>query len=184
MKEQQIPPFSADNPHKLATKTIHPVFRLFNLLMDSAAWVSVAIMLTVVLLQVVFREIGSPLVWTEEASRFLFMWMVFLGMAIGFRNVESARVTIFVKLFKPICGIVSVTVYTAFSCGFFLLMLYTGYQMVAQQILFTEMASGFPLPMWVVGIIYPVAAIFAIICLIQSLLYAWDKVEVRQGEKS
>lgn len=184
MKEQQISPFSTEHTEIPATKTVHPVFRFFNLLMDSAAWISVAVMLAVVLLQVFFREIGSPLVWTEEASRFLFMWMVFLGMAIGFRNVESARVTIFVKLCKPLCGIISVVIYTVFSCGFFLLMLYTGYQMVEQQALFTEMASGFPLPMWVVGIIYPTAAIFGVICLIQSLLYAWDKVEVRQGERS
>lgn len=165
-------------------KRIHPVFRFLNCIMDSAAWISVAVMLAVVLLQVFFREIGSPLVWTEEASRFLFMWMVFLGMAIGFRNVESARVTLFVKLFRPLCGIVSVFIYTAFSCGFFLLMLYTGWQMVAQQIMFTEMASGFPLPMWIVGIIYPVAAVFGILCLIQSLLYAWDKVAIRRGESS
>lgn len=184
MKEQQISPFNAEHPEKPATKAVPPVFRFFNLLMDTAAWVSVAVMLTVVLLQVFFREIGSPLVWTEEASRFLFMWMVFLGMAIGFRNVEAARVTIFVKMFKPLCGVVSVVIYTAFSCGFFLLMLYTGYQMVEQQMLFTEMASGFPLPMWIVGIIYPIAAVLGIICLVQSLLYAWDKVEVRQGEKS
>lgn len=169
---------------KAPAKRIHPVFKFFNCIMDSVAWISVAAMLVVVLLQVFFREIGSPLVWTEEASRFLFMWMVFLGMAIGFRSVESARVTIFVKLFKPLCGIVSVLVYAAFSCGFFLLMLYTGWQMVEQQYLFTEMASGFPLPMWIVGIIYPLAAVFGILCLVQSLLYAWDKVEVRRGEPS
>ncbi len=152
--------------------------------MDTVAWLSVAGVLTVVLLQVIYREMGSPLVWTEEASRFLFMWMAFLGMAIGFRNAESARVTIFVKLLGPVlCGIVSVVVYTLFCAGFFLIMLYTGYQMVAQQVMFTEMASGFPLPMWIVGMIYPLSALFGILCLIQSLLYAWDKVEVRREEK-
>lgn len=169
---------------EVPTKNIHPVFTFLNCIMDSAAWISVAVMLAVVLLQVFFRELGFPLVWTEEASRFLFMWMVFLGMAIGFRNVESARVTIFVKLCKPLCGIISVVTYTVFSCGFFLLMLVTGWQMVEQQIMFTEMASGFPLPMWIVGIIYPLSAVFGIICLVQSLLYAWDKVEVAKENKS
>lgn len=169
---------------EVPAKKVHPFFKFFNCVMDSAAWISVAVMLVVVLLQVVFREMNSPLVWTEEASRFLFMWMVFLGMAIGFRNVESARVTIFVKMCKPLCGIVSVIIYAAFTCGFFLLMLYTGWQMVEQQIIFTEMASGFPLPMWVVGIIYPLAAVFGIICLIQSLLYAYDKIVVNKGAQS
>lgn len=162
----------------------HPVFRALNFIMDTAAWLSVAGVLVVILLQVFFREIGRPLVWTEEASRFLFMWMAFLGMAIGFRNAESARVTIFVKMFRPLCGVVSAVIYTLFTVGFFLLMLYTGYQMVEQQILFTEMASGFPLPMWVVGIIYPLAAVFGIVCLVQSLLYAYNKVEVTKEEQA
>lgn len=183
MKEQQASPFS-EHTEIAEPKGVHPVFRLLNFLMDTAAWGSVAVMLIVVLLQVLYREMGSPLVWTEEASRFLFMWMVFLGMAIGFRNVESARVTILVRMFRPLCGIVSVVVYVAFSAGFFLLMLYTGSQMVEQQMMFTEMASGFPLPMWVVGIIYPLAAVCGIVCLVQSLLYAWNKVEVRKGENS
>lgn len=162
----------------------HVAFRIVNFIMDTAAWVSVAGVLVVILLQIFYREIGKPLAWTEEASRFLFMWMVFLGMAIGYRNVESARVTIFVKLCRPLCGLASVVIYTAFSGGFFLLMLYTGYQMVEQQILFTEMASGFPLPMWVVGVIYPAAAFFGLLCLVQSLIYAWGKVEVRKGVRA
>ncbi len=62
-------------------------------------------------------------------------------------------------------------------------MLYTGYQMVAQQVMFTEMASGFPLPMWIVGMIYPLSALFGLLCLIQSLLYAWDKVEIGREVK-
>lgn len=163
-----------------APKKRHPAFRALNFIMDTAAWLSVAGVLAVILLQVAYREMGHPLVWTEEASRFLFMWMSFLGMAIGFRNAESARVTIFVKLCRPLCGIVSAVIYTVFSAGFFLLMLYTGYQMVEQQMMFTEMASGFPLPMWIVGAIYPLAAFFGLICLVQSLIYAYGKVEIRK----
>ncbi len=175
---------SATAPAGARLRRRHPVFRALNRLMDTAAWLSVAGVLVVILLQVVYRELGSPLVWTEEASRFLFMWMAFLGMAIGFRNAESARVTIFVKLLGPLlCGIAGVVVYTLFCAGFFLLMLYTGCQMVAQQVLFTEMASGFPLPMWVVGMIYPLSALFGLLCLVQSLLYAWEKVEITREEK-
>lgn len=171
-------------PPAATPKKVNVVFRALNFLMNTAAWVSVAGVLAVILLQVFFREIGRPLVWTEEASRFLFMWMVFLGMAIGFRNAEAARVTIFVRILTPLCGLASVIVYTVFSGGFFLLMLYTGYQMVEQQYTFTEMASGFPLPMWIVGAIYPVAAVFGLLCLAQSLIYAWDKVEVRKEAKA
>ncbi|MCC8189235.1 MAG: TRAP transporter small permease subunit [Planctomycetes bacterium] len=158
----------------------HRLFRAVDFLMDTAAWLSVAGVLVVILLQVIFRELGRPLVWSEEASRFLFMWMVFLGMAIGFRGAESARVTLFVRLCPWICGVVSVVIYTVFTAGFFLLMLYTGLQMVRQQYRFTEMASGFPLPMWIVGLIYPLSAVFGLFCLLESLVYSWRRIAVRR----
>lgn len=180
--EQQISSCQ-DSTHTGMTKPVPLLFRICNAIMDTAAWLSVACMLLVVLLQVLFRELGSPLVWSEEASRFLFIWMVFLGMAIGYRNAESARVTIFVKMFRPLCGVVSAVIYTVATGGFFLLMLYTGFQMVSQQILFTEMASGFPLPMWIVGFVYPLSAVLGLVSLAQSLCCVWNKIEVVWEEK-
>ena len=64
--------------------------------------------LVVVLLQVASRLLGAPVSWTEEATRYLFVWMIFLGLAAGFRTVESARVTVFIAMMpgvlRDVCG--------------------------------------------------------------------------------
>lgn len=46
-----------------------------------------AILSVVVLLQVVFRyALNNPLHWTEEMARFLLIWIVLLGAAIGIKR--------------------------------------------------------------------------------------------------
>lgn len=61
-----------------------------------------AILSVIVLLQVVFRYVlNSPLAWTEEASRFLLIWIVLLGAAIGIKRKSHFTVDIFFKKLSP-----------------------------------------------------------------------------------
>ena len=51
----------------------------------------------VVTAQVVWRyAFNNSLVWTEEASRYLFVWMTFLGAALAVKEGTHIRVTAFV----------------------------------------------------------------------------------------
>lgn len=162
----------------------HLFFRIINFIMDTTAWLCVATILVVIALQVLFREMGRPLVWTEEGSRFLFIWMFYLGMAIGYRKAETARVTIFVKLVPWLCGMTSVVIYVVFSLVFFFIVIYTGMQLLEQQIMFSEMAVGFPLPLWIVGLILPISGFFGVCSLVESLIYSWDTVYVKREGKA
>ena len=80
--------------------------RFVKLTADFAAGATAAGILIVVVVQIVSRLIGQPVSWSEEATRFLFVWMVFLGLAAGFRTVESARVVVFIAaVAKPVPAI-------------------------------------------------------------------------------
>ena len=52
------------------------------------------IMFVVVLLGIITRLIGSPISWTEEASRLAFVWMIFMGLSYGTAHDKHIRVTI------------------------------------------------------------------------------------------
>lgn len=58
-------------------------------------------LLLVVLLQVGGRLMGVTLTWTEETTRFFFLWMMFLAVAAGFNRAESSRVVILVNMLAP-----------------------------------------------------------------------------------
>lgn len=132
--------------------------------------------LVVVLMQVIGRSVGHPLPWTEEAVRFLFIWMVFLGLAAGFRTVESARVVVFLAYGRRLFEHLTVPIYVGSSVLFFVLMGWTGTTLVRQQIMMRETAATVPIPMWVIGLIMPVSAIVAILAIIDSLYTRRDLI--------
>ena len=60
----------------------------------------VAILSVVVLLQVFFRYVlNFPLAWSEELARFLLIWIVLLGAAIGIKRKSHFSIDIVFKKF-------------------------------------------------------------------------------------
>ncbi|MBS7544754.1 TRAP transporter small permease [Ancylobacter oerskovii] len=160
---------SSDKSSAAAPSRGFPLGRLVEVMADYAAGLACGGILVVVLMQVVGRLIGHPLPWTEEAVRFLFIWMVFLGLAAGFRTVESARVVLFLAMMPRLSKRIAVPIYVVFSIGFFLLVGWTGITLVEQQIMMNEEAATLPIPMWVVGLVMPVSSVIAILAIVDSL---------------
>lgn len=152
--------------------------RLLKSMTDIAAGVAAFGVLVVVLLQVAGRLLGAPVSWSEEATRYLFVWMIFLGLAAGFRTVETARVTVLLALFPRAIRRLSVPIYATSSIAFFLLAGWTGYKLARQQFMMNETAATLAVPMWLIGTIMPVSAVLAILAIIESLRHRRDLIEV------
>ncbi|KAA0969508.1 TRAP transporter small permease [Aureimonas fodinaquatilis] len=161
--------------------------KVIRIVADVAAGIACAGVLIVVLLQVIGRLSGHPLPWTEEATRFLFIWMVFLGLAAGFRTVESARVVIFLVMGRRLFQHLAVPIYVGSSVFFFGLMGWTGFTLMRQQMMMNETAATLPIPMWVIGMVMPVSAVIAILAILDSLqtrrdLIALPELGIPAGE--
>jgi len=152
-------------------KKIEKFFRYINRIFDIFAIVISVGLFATVIIQIAGRSIGRPAPWTEEGARFLFLWMVFLGMGMGFRKSESARVTILIDRLPKSMKKISTGVYTLFSIGFFLFMFIYGLGLVAQQINVKEMGSALMIPMWIVGASVPIGAVLGILGVIENLLF-------------
>jgi len=141
---------------------------MLRILLDGMAGLAMAGIIIVVLAQVASRLLGVPLSWTEETTRFLFVWMIFLGIGAGFRTVETARVTIFIDKAKSLRQL-SVPIYVVSSVLFFLLTAWTGWKLVKQQFMMNETAATLIVPMWVIGSIMPLSALLTIAAIFESL---------------
>ena len=147
-----------------------PLFgRVVKLIADVAAGAACGGILIIVLIQVIGRLVGHPLPWTEESVRFLFVWMVFLGLSAGFRTVESARVVVFMTMARGFFHHLAVPIYVGSSILFFIIMGWTGITLVRQQIMMNETAATLPLPMWVIGLVMPVSSVIAMLAIVDSL---------------
>lgn len=135
-------------------------------------------LLVVVLLQVGSRLMKLNLSWTEETTRFFFLWMMFMAVAAGFNRAESSRVIILVNLFpRPLQKLCTVLYYVV-TLGFFVFMVYYGFQLSMQKFAFHEMATAIAVPMGFMMLCVPICGILGVIGTIQSFLEYPHKVEI------
>lgn len=150
-------------------RTLSPFDRVVRTLTDVVAGIAAFGILVVVLLQVASRLLGAPVPWTEEATRYLFVWMIFLALAAGFRTVETARVTVFIAMAPRVFGRLAVPIYVGSSVLFFALMGWTGVHLVRLQFNMNETAATLAIPMWMIGMVMPLSAVLAVLGIVESL---------------
>jgi C4-dicarboxylate transporter, DctQ subunit len=149
-------------------------------LIDAAAGLAAAAIVVVVLIQVVGRIAHAPVSWSEELTRALFIWMVFLGMASSMRSADAARITMLmerVRWLRPL----ALPLYLAGCLAFFALMCWTGIGLVRTQFVMNESIATLGWPSWVVGIVMPVSAVIAALATIGSLRDHRDVISARKG---
>ncbi|MBW8381221.1 MAG: TRAP transporter small permease subunit, partial [Youngiibacter sp.] len=85
---------------------------VLNKTVDALAGIATGSIVITVLIQIIGRLVNNPAPWTEEGTRFIFIWIIFLGIGMGFRKAESARVTIMVGYAPSIVRKLSKWTYT------------------------------------------------------------------------
>lgn len=157
-------------------------FDVVNKLEDVVLAVLVIGMVLVIMLQIIGRIIGHPVPWTEESSRYLFLWMMFVALAAGFNQCESARVTLLIQIGPKWLKKFSEVLYFVVVEAFFVFMVIFGCQVVQQQIMMHEMGTALLIPMSIIGICQPVGGVLGFIGTIQNFLEYHGKVAIADKE--
>lgn len=157
-------------------------FDVVNKLEDIVLGILVTGMVAVIMIQIIGRITGHPFPWTEESSRYLFLWMMFVALAAGFSKCESSRVTLFLQIGPAWLKKLSEILYAVFVIAFFVVMLIYGWEVVQQQIDWEEMGTALLIPMWIIGICQPIGAVLGIIGTLQNFLEYHDKVAIGDKE--
>ena len=153
-------------------------FNLINKLENIVLAILVFGMVVVIILQIIGRVSGNPLPWTEETSRYLFLWLMFVALASGFNMCESSRVTLLLQIGPNWLKKFSEVLYAVVVLGFFAFMFIFGLQVVQQQIQFREMGTALHIPMYFIGICQPVSAVLGFIGTIQSFMEYHRKIAI------
>lgn len=161
---------------------ISKVFGCVNKVENVILAIMVVGMLVTILLQIIGRVIGHPFPWTEETSRYLFLWMMFVALASGFNQAESSRVTLLLQVGAKWLKKFSEILYAVIVVAFFGFMIIWGIEVVRQQIMMKEMGTALAIPMWVIGICQPIAGVLGIIGVAESFLEHHEKVAIGDKE--
>jgi TRAP-type transport system small permease protein len=135
-------------------------------------WVCIALLaviFVVMVLQVTCRYVlGSPLVWSEEVARYLYIWTCFLGAPIALRRGNHIVITLFVDWMPAQVGR-AISIFWHIVAFLFLVELaIQGAILTARS--HTLIAITVPIP-W--SLIYVVVPISAVLMMLETVEAIW-----------
>lgn len=134
-------------------------------------------------IHVFFRYVfRSPLVWTEELTRYMFIWFVFMGFSYGIKSSTHIRVNIIeiycVRL-APVLNIIQDIVTTAFL----VYLIPAGIEVLKFFIKTGQRSSGLNVPMLFIYVSLMVGIILSLFRMIQKWIVVLknNKKETMEG---
>ena len=114
--------------------------------------VALILVIAVVLsIQVFMRYVmDASLSWSEELARYLFIWLIYIGISYGAKVMRHIKIDaglyLFPKAFRPVVVIIGDLVFLAF-CG---IVIFYSYTLVLRQIMIDQHSPAMNIPMWMV----------------------------------
>jgi TRAP-type C4-dicarboxylate transport system permease small subunit len=100
---------------------------------EALSVVALLAMLIAVMLGVITRAFDEPLIWTDELSRYLLVWVAALGWVIASRRRVHIRINFFVEMLPDRLHRVAEALIQAAVVLFGLLMIWQGFELVGRN---------------------------------------------------
>lgn len=124
----------------------------------------------------------SPLTWTEECTRYCFIWFVYSGIGYGIRHGTHIRINILEIFFPKIIPAFSL-IQTVVMTAFFAYLIVPSIEVVTQTIQRSQFSPAMHLPMGCVYISVTLGLAFGIIRGVQALV-DWVRTYVLKSAPS
>jgi C4-dicarboxylate transporter DctQ subunit len=144
--------------------------RVFNSLENCLLAFFMAAITAVVFLQVVYRQLGRSLPWSEELTRYLLVWITLIGASQGVKKASHVGVEAFVMLL-PMKAQKAVNILALMLCVFFWGIVGRFSLSILQlQITNHQLSPAMRIPIWIAYAALPVGAALMIIRYLQVIV--------------
>lgn len=131
-----------------------------------------SLMTILIFVQVVMRKVFSnSLSWSEELARYLFIWLIYLGISYGAKIRKHIKIDAGLKLFPKKMRPYIVIVGDIFFFLFAIYIIYTGYKYVSMQAAYNKMSPALGIPYKFVYAAPMVGFLLTSIRQIQTIVY-------------
>jgi TRAP-type C4-dicarboxylate transport system permease small subunit len=131
-------------------------------------------MVVIMFSQVMLRTFaGSSIIWSEEALRFMFIWLVFLGVAAAIYSNDLSRFELLQEKLPPLGQKILSTLIHLFSGAILYIAAIGAMPLIRRQM--NQLATALPIKMGVVDLVIPVSASIGIFYLLLHLITMWTE---------
>ena len=136
---------------------------------------SLVLTVSIIFLQVVMRYVfNASLSWSEELTRYIFIWQIWLGASIGFRERKHIKVEITKKFFGPrtiiFLDMLADLIWMAINVYF----VYGGTLLVSNLVKNQSVSTALLIPLWIV---YAALPFSCAVLVIRQLLALTDDIK-------
>ena len=126
----------------------------------------------VVFAQVVTRYVfHSPLAWSEELARYMFIWLVWIGAAYATKMRKNIIIDVVCSKFKGNVKLISEIINFVLFVVLMLFMLWTTSTVMMQVYESNSIGTGTHLPMWIVWLSLPLSMALNLLRYTQNFVY-------------
>ena len=126
----------------------------------------------VVFAQVVTRYVfHSPLAWSEELARYMFIWLVWIGAAYATKMRQNIIIDVVCSKFKGNVKLISEIINFVLFVVLMLFMLWTTSTVMMQVYESNSIGTGTHLPMWIVWLSLPLSMALNLLRYTQNFVY-------------
>ncbi|MDO4481512.1 MAG: TRAP transporter small permease [Bacillota bacterium] len=131
-----------------------------------------ALAVIIVSAQIVTRFIlKTPLPWSEELARYMFIWLVWVGAAFATKERKHIRIDVVVSRLPQIgqkaCAIISTIIWI----GFTIFMVYISVILTSSVMTGGQTGTGSGIPMWIPYSAIPVGMALMLFRILQNCYY-------------
>ncbi|RPF54315.1 TRAP transporter small permease [Aquisalibacillus elongatus] len=128
-----------------------------------------SVMTTVIFLQVVMREMGSSLSWSEELGRYCFIWLVYIGISYGVKKQRHIKVDVILFLLKGKWKVLLSLFANLLFLIFAVLVVYYGSDISSNLLRLGQKSPALQVEMGLVYLAAPIGMGLTVIRLIQNM---------------
>lgn len=157
---------------------LNKIIKLYDNILENIVAILYAGIISIMFSQVVFRYVfNSPRTWAEELSRYLFIWIVYLGAAIAISRRAHLQVDYFIRYlperFKKYLSLVL----NIFIFGFLTLVLLKGLELANEYLLTPTYTMEF-LSQWYFYMAIPVGSLFMFLNLLRVIIKDYINTDI------
>lgn len=121
----------------------------------------------------------TPL-WSEELSRYLIVWSIFIGVSVGVRENKHIGVDALIRFLPPTLKVAGECLLNLIGIVVVVVLIYTGIQFIGRTIEYEQLSPAMRLPMYIPYLAMPVGLGLSAVRFVQNIVRLFVKHEEPQ----
>lgn len=147
---------------------------LLNRIILNILFIGMSMLVVIILLNVILRyAFSSPLVWAEETSKYLMLWLALLGAQVALRSKLHIGLKLFIDMFPSNISYVIYKITNFIVLIFLIVLTIEGYKLTVLSK--RQTWATLDLPLLYVYVAIPISAFLMIITLLNKEIFSDSK---------